>query len=545
MAVDIIARGLAANGLAGANLANQRLDMLPNGMVYIGEVNYYNDLPNDAEVGSVYSVKYSGESGSNPDGTEYVYGLYEGENQWIKLGAENCGSVESVSAGTGLTISGDPTINPTIEVDSDYKLPSTAEWADTATKEDVAAVHTYKEYNDTWPTNGTTKALMAAVNADETAVPGNVYLGDVRLTDMPFAGNAELVISVIGGSVSQKVVLATLTSGNVAPYHWEYTYWNGTGTGWKSFIPNEYLETTLTDSDSKVPTSGAVVDALATKQDVITPENKIDAETDIEGLSSVALSGSYNDLENLPEEATDQDIDDLFPEEVATFADIQTLNNDPTVTKVNVQLTDDINAGNSDMVFTKDAKIDLNGHTMTFGDWGFEIKNGKTLTVENGTINASEAPFYAREGATLIINNGTYSSTNNYVIGTSGSIGKGNNTITVNGGTFTSTMSAAGQEAGYIACGVYVANNDTVEIKGGTFNVTDGVGVCARSGHTIIDEGVIFNVTGEGKSGYVGDSKVIVPAGKEIVLDLKAKYPGGTPTVDNYTSYTVYTLSDE
>lgn len=92
-------------------------------------------------------------------------------------------------------------------------------------------------------------------------------------------------------------------------------------------------------------------------------------------------------------------------------------------------------------------------------------------------------------------------------------------------------MSTASQEKGYIACGVYVANNDTVEIKAGTFNVVDGVGILARSGNTIVHNGVVVNVSGAGKSGYVGDSKILVPAGNAYVLDLVANYPGGSPSI--------------
>lgn len=261
--------------------------------------------------------------------------------------------------------------------------------------------------------------------------------------------------------------------------------------------------------------AGYVTDAYhdSSKQDLLDTDNKLDLD--------------YVDVDF----ATEDDIDNLFPEDVSTFTDITTLNSDPEVTKVNICLADNINAGSDDLTFRKDAHIDLDGHTLSFDDWGVEIRNGKTLTVEGGTITSVEAPFYAREAATLVIENGNYSATNNYVVGTNGSSGKGDNTITINGGTFNSSMSAASQEKGYIACGVYVANNDTVEIKAGTFNIVDGVGILARSGNTIVHNGVVVNVSGAGKSGYVGDSKILVPAGNAYVLDLVANYPGGSPSI--------------
>lgn len=53
------------------------------GLKYKGAVNYYSDLPNDAEIGDAYTVLYAGSSGTVPDGTEYVWGELNGTAQWI------------------------------------------------------------------------------------------------------------------------------------------------------------------------------------------------------------------------------------------------------------------------------------------------------------------------------------------------------------------------------------------------------------------------------------------------------------------------------
>lgn len=67
---------------------------LPKGIVYKGAVNYYNLLPaSGASEGDCYTVKYSGTSGTEPDGTEYIWGSYEGTFQWISLGG---GMIENV-----------------------------------------------------------------------------------------------------------------------------------------------------------------------------------------------------------------------------------------------------------------------------------------------------------------------------------------------------------------------------------------------------------------------------------------------------------------
>ena len=218
------------------------------------------------------------------------------------------------------------------------------------------------------------------------------------------------------------------------------------------------------------------------------------------------------------------------------------------VAQGNVILGADINAGDNDITYTSDVTIDLNGHNITFASWGFEVRNGATLTFNgNGTVTAVEAALYAQRGGNLVVNGGTYISTENFVIGTHGSEGRGNNTITINAGTFNGSMSEEGVAAGYIACGIYVANSDTVTINGGTFNITDGVGIVARSGSTTVGENVVFNMLGDNEtSGIVGDAnQPVLSSGHVLVLDLVANYPGGAPTFTNNTSYTVYTVEVE
>lgn len=56
--------------------------------MYKGAVDYQKDLPKNPEVGDTYTVKYTGTSGSVTDGAEYVWGKYNGTNQWIKIGSD-------------------------------------------------------------------------------------------------------------------------------------------------------------------------------------------------------------------------------------------------------------------------------------------------------------------------------------------------------------------------------------------------------------------------------------------------------------------------
>lgn len=199
---------------------------------------------------------------------------------------------------------------------------------------------------------------------------------------------------------------------------------------------------------------------------------------------------------------------------------------------------------NGTLVFTKDTSIVLNGHELrSSDDSAMSVKGNATLTISgNGNVAAQEVCVLVLDGATAVINGGTYTSIDNFVVGTNGTAGRGENKITINGGTFNGGITSNG----YVACGIYVANSDTVVVNGGTFNITNGVGILARSGNTTVGENVVFNVTGNGSLGKVGDSRVVLPSGQVLVVDLAAGYPGGEPTlVNNSANKVCYIVKDE
>lgn len=71
-----------------------------SGLQYRGAVNYYADLDNVAKkIGFVYTVKYQGNSGTEPDGTEYVWGEYEDTPQWIALGPDISKKADKITGG--------------------------------------------------------------------------------------------------------------------------------------------------------------------------------------------------------------------------------------------------------------------------------------------------------------------------------------------------------------------------------------------------------------------------------------------------------------
>lgn len=91
------------------------IDTAKLGIHYKGEVNYYSNLPTTGvSIGDAYTVKYSGSSGTTPDGTEYVWGTVSGTNQWINFSKDSYTKAEVDAllalkvdtAGTGLSKSG-------------------------------------------------------------------------------------------------------------------------------------------------------------------------------------------------------------------------------------------------------------------------------------------------------------------------------------------------------------------------------------------------------------------------------------------------------
>lgn len=68
--MDVVTLALAKKG--AKQYTDTVISNLPKGVVYKGSVNYYNDLPNNANLGDCYTVLYTGTSGTIAFGAEYV-----------------------------------------------------------------------------------------------------------------------------------------------------------------------------------------------------------------------------------------------------------------------------------------------------------------------------------------------------------------------------------------------------------------------------------------------------------------------------------------
>ena len=146
------------------------------------------------------------------------------------------------------------------------------------------------------------------------------------------------------------------------------------------------------------------------------------------------------------------------------------------------------------------------------------------ITVKGGYILAQECAASAQgKGATLDIQGGVLKSKDNAVVSGNGTKSNkkdcGGTIMNISGGT----MIGGIQTADYIACGVYHPQQGTLNITGGKFQITNGVGVLIRAGSANITGGEI--VTTGTVSGWVGDNKINEGC-HGIVYDSASNYPG-------------------
>lgn len=141
--------------------------------------------------------------------------------------------------------------------------------------------------------------------------------------------------------------------------------------------------------------------------------------------------------------------------------------------------------------------------------------------MNGGYVKTQETAISANQGGTIEMNGGLIETIDNMGIATNGSNGQGGNTIIMNGGKIDAHITSAGWEA----CAIYVANNDTFVMNGGELVANNGAGLCMRAGDVTINDGTI-TATGEaGTTGKIGDAKFQM--GKSAVIyHEKANYPG-------------------
>ena len=164
------------------------------------------------------------------ESTDTVWVWDNDEGQWID--SDRKGQVTSVNGQTGAV-----TVQETLVNQSNIKSVNGNSLLGSGNLELTASL----AFPSSWTTNSTTKAFCDDVAADSSAVVGKMYIGEVTFSDLPESiSNSEVEVKIMDGSTAQtKVIILELTSGNVAPYKWQYTYWNGGSnvSGWIGFLP--------------------------------------------------------------------------------------------------------------------------------------------------------------------------------------------------------------------------------------------------------------------------------------------------------------------
>ena len=136
---------------------------------------------------------------------------------------------------------------------------------------DKPEIKSRKAFKTSWPTSTTLTAFCQAVINDSDAKVGEAYLGSLSCSGLPSGvWIGDTVVEIIGTDYN-KVVKLTVTSTEVAPYHWEASYWQGGLYGWRSFELDSNKVTSLSaaSTNAQYPSAKLVYDQLATKQNTI------------------------------------------------------------------------------------------------------------------------------------------------------------------------------------------------------------------------------------------------------------------------------------
>ena len=197
--------------------------------------------------------------------------------------------------------------------------------------------------------------------------------------------------------------------------------------------------------------------------------------------------------------------------------------------------------------------VEVSGGTLNVKAGTFKNEKGHCVKVVTGTANFSGGTFVAQEvtvfnmAGTVNITDGVFTSNDNAVISGNGTNDAKyqNGTIDISGGTFNAKI----KSEGYVACGIYHPQRGTLKVTGGTFNVEKGCGILMRGGSLdMTNSNASFNFTGNNNNntGKVGDSRVVVPCGWQIVRDdYSAYYDAENITINGVSDEYIYKIENQ
>ena len=184
-----------------------------------------------------------------------------------------------------------------------------------------------------------------------------------------------------------------------------------------------------------------------------------------------------------------------------------------------------INSGKRIASAENGGEIRIKNGSYTSGDVAFaSLGSNSKVVVDGGTITGQEGCIGAFDGSEIIINNGDIISLDNAAIFTSSTIERGQNIIEINGGQITGNVDSSNYES----CCLFIANNDTVEINGGTFISTDGCGILMRGGTVLINTCEVTankNAQNSHSPGKIGNNTTLMSA-SAVIYHESADYPG-------------------
>ena len=117
------------------------------------------------------------------------------------------------------------------------------------TKEEIAegevTIISNQEMPASWLTAGNMRELIEKINQENKAKAGTSFLATMHLSDLPTGlMQAEVKAEVLSSEGLGKVILFTVTSENVSPYHWEYTSAYGRTGQWRAFLTDSEIQKT-------------------------------------------------------------------------------------------------------------------------------------------------------------------------------------------------------------------------------------------------------------------------------------------------------------
>jgi len=181
-------------------------------------------------------------------------------------------------------------------------------------------------------------------------------------------------------------------------------------------------------------------------------------------------------------------------------------------------------------VYADNSQITIESWTYNWSFFAIENLNWSNIMINDWTFSWPESAVHLQNGWKITINSWNFSSSDNCVLRTQWNEWLWKNEIIVNWWTYNGHITSEW----YIACGIYVANDDTVTVNWWTFNIKDWVWIVSRWWTTTLWGDVSFNFSFGEKSFWdkwkVWDARIVVPVWYELVMDVAASYPWATPT---------------